>query len=100
MVCSLINQSMQPNARFDHILKTYKKMAGGKPLGYSKNVFQAQRTGGYRNFAMAYIMEENRTFPEGTNLVHVLEMYFKCQSLTVKCQVLSIVAATLANGGK
>ena len=40
MVCSLIKNSLEPAVRFEHILKTYRKMAGGKSLGYSKNVFQ------------------------------------------------------------
>ena len=44
-------------------------------------------------------MNENGAFPEGTDLVQVLEFYFQCCSLTCNADALSVIAATLANGG-
>lgn len=99
MACSFIKSDLTPVKRFEYILSMWKKLSGGKPLGFSKKIYQKERTSGYRNFAMAYIMEEGKIFPEKTNLVDVLENYFKCHSLTIKADTLSIVAATLAHGG-
>ena len=44
-------------------------------------------------------MNENKAFPEKTELVDTLEFYFQCCSLLVNADQLSIIAATLANGG-
>ena len=38
-------------------------------------------------------------FPENTNIEDTLSLYFQCCSIEVNTQILSIVAATLANGG-
>ena len=99
MICSLIKNHMTAAARFEYIISMWKKLAGGNSVGYSKGVYQSERMTGFRNFALAYIMEEHKSFPNKVNLVDVLENYFRCQSLTIKANFLSIVAATLANGG-
>lgn len=38
-------------------------------------------------------------FPDNTNLHETMELYFQCCSIEVNTQIMSIVAATLANGG-
>ena len=54
---------------------------------------------GDRNFALAYFMRENKAFPEKSDLIDVIEFYFQCCSITTTSNYMSLVAATLANGG-
>ena len=44
-------------------------------------------------------MSERKAFPQGTDLVATLELYFQCCSIELNTEMMSIVAATLANGG-
>src|SRR5205807_4247686 len=52
-----------------------------------------------RNFALAYFMRENKKFPDNTNVMETLDLYLQCCSIELTCQAMSVVAATLANGG-
>jgi len=85
--------------RFDYVTEMWEKMAGNFELGYSNSVYLSERMSANRNFALAYFMNENNAFPENTNLLDVLEFYFQCCSLKINTNALSVVAATLANGG-
>ncbi len=99
MTCSLIKPEEEAADRFDYVLNMWKKLAGNKSMGYNNSVYLSERMTADRNFALAYFMNENKAFPDKTNIVEVLEFYFQCCSLTLDTNMMSIVAATLANGG-
>lgn len=99
MSCSLVKNKDVAADRFDYVTKMWKKMAAGRELGYNNSVYLSERMSADRNFALAYFMNENGAFPDNTNIVEVLEFYFQCCSLTLNSDSLSIIAATLANGG-
>ncbi len=99
MTCSLIQNTKPASDRFDYVTEMWEKMAGNFSLGYSNSVYLSERMSADRNFALAYFMNENNAFPENTNLLDVLEFYFQCCSLKINTNALSVVAATLANGG-
>lgn len=99
MSCSLVKNHLEPADRFDYVLEKWEQAAGGFQFGYSNSVYLSERMTGDRNFALAYFMREHMAFPENSNLIDVIEFYFQCCSITTTCNYLSIVAATLANGG-
>ena len=85
--------------RFAHVLDTWQALAGGVRPGFNNAVFLSERETADRNFALGYFMREKGAFPAGTNLHEVLEFYFQCCSIEVTARMMSVVAATLANGG-
>jgi glutaminase len=51
------------------------------------------------NHALAYLMKSAGAFPKGVDIKKVLEFYFQNCSLQCNTDAMSIIAATLANGG-
>lgn len=99
MCCSLLRPSEAIADRFDFIMDRWRALAGGRKAGFSNPTYLSERATADRNFALGYYMQERKAFPKGTNLVETLEFYFQCCSIEQSCETMSIVAATLANGG-
>ncbi|MEO3770667.1 glutaminase A [Micromonospora sp. B9E7] len=99
MCCSLLRPSWEMADRFDHVAETWRKLAGGEAVGFNNAVYLSERRTADRNFALGYFMREHNAFPDGTDLTETLEFYFQCCSIEVDARSLSVVAASLANGG-
>jgi len=99
MSCAMIGEGRTPGDRFDHVTKVLGEMAGGVRPGFNNPVYLSERRTADRNFAIGYSMRERGAFPENTDLVDTLEFYFQCCSVEMDAEGLSVVVATLANGG-
>lgn len=99
MTSAMIKPELSRADRFDHVLNMWSKLMGNQRPGFSNPTYLSERETADRNFALGYFMREKGAFPEGTNLIDTLEFYFQCCSLEVSCQMMSVLAATLANGG-
>ncbi|KAI6176120.1 No extended memory [Aphelenchoides bicaudatus] len=97
---SLLQNKMILADRFDYMIQQYRKISGGEYVGFNNAVFLSERSTADRNMALAYFMQENKCFPEETkDLMEALDFYFMLCSLETTCESLSVMAATLANGG-
>uniref|UniRef100_A0A7E4UNM0 glutaminase n=1 Tax=Panagrellus redivivus TaxID=6233 RepID=A0A7E4UNM0_PANRE len=100
IVSSLIQSKMNMADRFDYMLSQYRKISGGEYVGFNNAVFLSERLTADRNYALAYYMKENKCFPpEVTSMTDALDFYFQLCSLEGTCESMSVMAATLANGG-
>lgn len=99
MGCSLLRPHLQTADRFDYLMEKWRALTGGTKAGFSNPTYLSERATADRNFALGYHMQERKAFPAGTNLVETLEFYFQCCSIEQTCESMSVVAATLANGG-
>ncbi|MFD3457869.1 glutaminase A [Streptomyces sp. NPDC058691] len=99
MSCSLIRPQQDTADRFDYVAETWRRLSGGGTVGFNNAVYLSERRTADRNFALGYFMREHGSFPEGTDLVETLEFYFQCCAIEVDARSLSVVAASLANGG-
>uniref|UniRef100_A0A914X5I7 glutaminase n=1 Tax=Plectus sambesii TaxID=2011161 RepID=A0A914X5I7_9BILA len=100
IVTSLLKKEWNMADRFDYVLNEYKKLAGGEFIGFSNATFLSERETADRNFALSYFMKECKCFPQSSHtLRETLDFYFQLCSLEGTCESLSVMAATLANGG-
>jgi len=82
--------------RFHRILSTFSIYAG-RQLGIDQVVYESERDTGHRNRAIGHMLRNFDILgehPDGP-----LDVYFRQCSIAVDCQALSVMGATLANGG-
>lgn len=96
---SLVKRGQTSSDRFDYVMSKWRELAGQMKVGFDNAVYLSERQTGDRNFALAYFMREKKAFPPDAELLDVLDFYFQCCSIEVTSQAMSVVAATLANGG-
>ena len=105
MTSSLIRNHCEPSEKFENVVNIWEKLSGGiYKIGFNNSVYLSEKTTADRNYALAYFMKETNDkkkigFPENTKLTETMEFYFQCCSIEVNAEIMSIVAATLANGG-
>lgn len=85
--------------RFDHVIGAWQTLCGGEKPRFSTSVYLSERETADRNFALAHYMRERDAFPGDVDMKDVLDFYFQCCSLEVNAEMMSVLAATLANGG-
>ena len=99
VACALIQPELSVADRFDFVMSAWRRFSGGTKAGYSNPTYLSERATADRNFALAYFMRENDAFPEGTDILANLDFYLQCCSVETTCDVMSVVAGTLASGG-
>ncbi|XP_055853702.1 glutaminase liver isoform, mitochondrial isoform X2 [Episyrphus balteatus] len=103
ITCSLMQTLVKPEMtmaeKFDYTLQWFKKMSGDENISFNNAVFLSEREAADRNYALGFYMRENGCFPKKANLKEVMDYYFQCCSMEATCEIMSVIAATLANGG-
>ncbi|XP_967231.3 glutaminase kidney isoform, mitochondrial isoform X2 [Tribolium castaneum] len=103
LVCALLKTVAGPEMtlaeKFDYTLNYFVRLAGGEDLGFNNAVFLSEREAADRNYALGFYMREHKCFPEKTNFKECMDFYFQCCSLEMSSDTLSVMGATLANGG-
>lgn len=87
-----------PNSqdRFEYILEAFSKFAG-RELKMDESVYRSESETGWRNRGIAHLLR-NFDILEG-DVDEILEAYFMQCAILVDSQSLSVMGATLANGG-
>jgi len=84
-----------PQDKLARLLEVYSLYAG-RALDIDAAVFESERATGHRNRAIGHML---RSFDIVDDPDPALDLYFRQCSIAIDCRDLSVMAATLANGG-
>lgn len=85
------------------LMPLWTRLSGGGHLGevgLDRETFLAERSTADTNYAIAYSMRGRTGLPGDLRLETMTDLYFRSCSISANCAMMSVVAATLANGGK
>lgn len=98
--------------RLETVLDAWRQLSAAEcfkndPIGYDNETYKSESGSANRNWCLAYMMLERGAFPEcfrrheedRRNLSDTLELYFQFCSILSTNRAMSVMAATLANGG-
>jgi len=66
---------------------------------FSEETMLSERATADNNFAIAYLLRGRMGLPRGVDLHKMMDVYLSCCSIEMTARMLSVAAATLANGG-
>ena len=82
------------------IMDLWERLCGGvAPVRFSEETMLSERETADNNFAIAYLLRGGLGLPRGVDLHKMMDVYLSCCSIEMNAAMLSIAAATLANGG-
>ncbi|ESA35889.1 glutaminase [Leptolyngbya sp. Heron Island J] len=99
MCCSLIRHDLDHADRFDYVLNHWSRLTGNDRITFNNAVYLSERETAHRNRALSHYMMEKKAFPAWAELEETLEFYFQSCSIELNTDQMSVVAATMANGG-
>lgn len=98
--------------RLETVLDAWRELSAADkferdPIGYCCETYKSESSSANRNWCLAYMMLEKGAYPgcferhqqDQKNLSDTLELYFQLCSILSTNRAMSVMAATLANGG-
>lgn len=94
-ISSLI-KGKNPIERMDKVLHLFENYVG-RSLSYDLKIFESEKNTAHRNRSIAHLLRHFEVI--GDDIDESLDLYFKQCSIMVSTKDLSMLAATLSNGG-
>jgi glutaminase len=82
------------------LMDIWQELAGNQePVRFSEQTMMSERDTADNNYAIAYLLKGRKGLPRDVDLNKMMDVYLSCCSIEMTTNMLSVAAATLANGG-
>lgn len=82
------------------LMDIWQELAGNQePVRFSEQTMTSERDTADNNYAIAYLLKGKKGLPRNVDLNKMIDVYLSCCSIEMTTNMLSVAAATLANGG-
>ena len=103
MIAGLIasgNPDKSSRAMTQEIMDFWFALSGeAEEVRFSEETMKSELETGHNNFAIAHLLSARRGLPREVELTKMMNLYLSCCSIEMTASMLSVAAATLANGG-
>lgn len=103
MMAGLVASSWPENSAreiTEKLMALWSDLCGQEaPVRFSEETMVSERETADNNYAIAYLLKGRKGLPRNVDLHKMMDVYFSCCSIEMTANMLSVVAATLANGG-
>eukprot|EP00177_Eucheuma_denticulatum_P004730 GFKZ01008601.1.p1 GENE.GFKZ01008601.1~~GFKZ01008601.1.p1 ORF type:complete len:612 (-),score=79.42 GFKZ01008601.1:1018-2853(-) len=85
------------------LIPMWKRLSGDGivgDIGFSEETFLSERRTADNNIGMSYCLKARKGLPEHVKIETMIDLYLRACSITANTASMSVVAATLANGGR
>lgn len=86
-------------SRFSHMVDNFKKLAGGRRVGFNNSVFLAQKQKRLKTVAISFFAKGMGVYPAAADPTETAHMLFQAEAIATNAENLAVIAATLANIG-
>lgn len=86
-------------SRFSHMIDNFKKLAGGRRVGFNNSVFLAQKQKRLKTVAISFYAKGMGVYPAVADPTETAHMLFQAEAIATNAENLAVIAATLANIG-
>ena len=98
-IASLLHPELTLADRIVSILSVFEKCSATSPLGVDIPTYLSEKNSAHRCYSLAYLMQAKKVFPADVDIPKILNLYFQMSSIQVNCEIVSRIAATIANYG-
>ena len=67
MSTTLIEQSKSQSKRFNFVLNYWNRLSANLGISFNNSVYLSEKDSADRNYCLAYMMQEKKSFQEGKN---------------------------------
>eukprot|EP00742_Colponemidia_sp_Colp-10_P009115 GILJ01009914.1.p1 GENE.GILJ01009914.1~~GILJ01009914.1.p1 ORF type:complete len:506 (+),score=62.92 GILJ01009914.1:17-1534(+) len=99
MIAGMLRRGFSIRQRFETFVQTVSSLAADAPFEFDDKLYLSKQLKSDDIRFLGYLLRETKMFQSTSDVIDAVELFLRCCCVKGNAQSLSVVAATLANGG-